>query len=323
MPFCSRCGKELPPRATFCMHCRTSITAPIPSRPPMPPPPVKPAHATRNILVVATLVLLIGISTIALSIPRPPVTPEIPTTPEIQESGTVSTGQPFILKFGIDGVPVKTVFDSAWFTTTHEYYEAESGFKFLVIQLTVQNMGSKEVLAFSSGDQWEVVTDRDYVYKAKYEPWLLGELNRIRPEEKKIGYVMFEIPQETNPIGVRYQKFLSISRDILLNLKGYSFPTRTVVAKEILIVESYNWPEGGTLTLRIKNQGPVTAAIDKIYIDGFLVSEEDKLVKPKSAVEVKCNDPAELSLKLWSAYTAKLVTMAGNTFESTVLYGFK
>ena len=261
-------------------------------------------------------VLLIGIVMIAFFAAGPPTPPAGTTALKVQEGGTVTIDQPFVLKFGTDDVPVKVVFDSAWFTTTHEDYEAESGYKLLVIQLTVQNIGTKEVDTFSFLDEWEVTVDKGYVYEAESKPYL-----DVRPEEKKTGYVIFEILEQTNPVEVSYQRFLSTSVAVTLNLKGYSFVTTTVAANEYLLVQSHDWPEGGALTLLIRNYGSVSATIDKVYIDGLLASDEDALIKPGSEVEIVCSNPSGLSLERLSAHKVKIVTMLGNTFEFTVYYG--
>ena len=261
-------------------------------------------------------VLLIGIVMIAFFTAGPPTPPVGTTLLQVQEGGTVSIGQPFILEYGTDDVPVRIVFDSAWFTTTHEIYEADSGYKLLVLQLTVQNIGSKEVDTFGFGDKWEVQVDKGYVYEAKSQPYL-----DVRPEEKKTGHVIFEILEQTSPVQVSYRQFLSTSVAATLNLTGYSFVTTTIAAKEYLLVESYDWPEGGALVLRIRNYGSVSATIDKVYIDGLLASDEDALIKPGSVVEIVCSNPSGLSLERLSMHNVKVVTMVGNTFESTVHYG--
>ncbi|MEM2107643.1 MAG: hypothetical protein QXV46_07540, partial [Candidatus Bathyarchaeia archaeon] len=253
---------------------------------------------------------------IALSVPRPQPTPGSLTIPQLQEGGKVTIRQPFILKFGTDDIPVKIVFDSAWLTTTHEYYEAESGYKFLIVQLTAQNIGKKEVVAFNWLDKWEVTVDKGYLYMSKSQPWMA----RLRPEEKKTEQIIFEILQETSPVEVKYYRFLSASQSVTLNLKGYDFPTKTVTAKESLTIWSYEWPKGGTLTIRIKNYGSVSATIDKVYIDELLAYDEDILVKPGASVEIRCINPAGLSLRSNNSYKVKIVTVVGNTFESTVYY---
>jgi len=62
MALCSKCGRELIPKATFCMHCGTSVT----SLSAMPPKPAKKSHVMRNVLVAAMLLLLIGSSALFL-----------------------------------------------------------------------------------------------------------------------------------------------------------------------------------------------------------------------------------------------------------------
>lgn len=54
---------------------------------------------------------------------------------------------------------------------------------------------------------WQVVTpDKGYVYEPKSKPYL-----DVRPEEKKTGYVIFEILEQTSPVEVSYRPFLSTS----------------------------------------------------------------------------------------------------------------
>jgi len=155
-------------------------------------------------------------------VPRPSVTPGVLTTPQIQEGGTVTIGQSSILRFGIDKIPIKVSFDSAGFTVAHKYHKAESGYKLLVLQLTVQNIGNKEVNTFSWLDKWEVIVDRGYVYEPISRPSL-----DVKPEEKKTEYVVFEILQDTTPVEVKYYRFLSLSPSLILNLRGFSFATET------------------------------------------------------------------------------------------------
>lgn len=90
MPFCSRCGREIPSGMKFCMHCGTSMTAPLPTPPTTPPQPPKPSHATRNIIAVVMLVLLIGAFAAALSVPRPETTTPQTTTPQMTGTSTPS-----------------------------------------------------------------------------------------------------------------------------------------------------------------------------------------------------------------------------------------
>lgn len=260
-------------------------------------------------------VLLIGIVAIALFTGQPSTPPTGTTAAQLQEGGTVSIGQPFIMKFGTDEVPVRVVFDAAWFTTTHEYSEAESGYKFVVIQLKAQNIGNKEVDTFGPLDKWEVTVDKGYLYQAKSSPYL-----DVRPEETKTGYVTFEILEQTYPTEVRYRQFLSSSPSIRLNLREYHLVTTTAAARESLYLDSYKWLENRTLILEVRNYGSVTAIVHRVYIDALLVSDQDFLTKPSSVVEIMCSTPLDLSLEPGSRHEVRIVTMVGNTFEFTVYY---
>ena len=102
MPFCSRCGKELPSDAKFCLECGASVAAPIPTAPAIT---AKPESKTgRNIVIAIALILVLlvigalGYGVYEASKP-PPATPS-PTpawTPEpTKPLGTLVDESPFI-----------------------------------------------------------------------------------------------------------------------------------------------------------------------------------------------------------------------------------
>jgi hypothetical protein len=243
LPFCSRCGRELLVNWEFCSHCGTSITAPLPIPTAVRIQAPKESHAARNILIVVAFVLMVLVLAAALSTPRQLTTPGMPSVPQLQEGGRVAIGQPFILRFGTDKVPVKVVFDSAKFTQSHEYLKADSGYTFLVLQLTLQNMGTKEVSTFSWLDNWEITVDKGYQYQARSKPSL-----NVRPEEKKTDYVVFEILQDTNPVEVKFYPFLSRTPDVILNFKGSVIEAG--LSQGLLSIESREMPSLTVVTQR-------------------------------------------------------------------------
>lgn len=53
MPFCTKCGKEVPPGATYCPSCGTPITVVAP--PPPPPAPIAYPYSLKNEGIAAVL----------------------------------------------------------------------------------------------------------------------------------------------------------------------------------------------------------------------------------------------------------------------------
>ncbi len=161
MPFCSRCGRELLPNSKFCMHCGTSINAPIPPPPAIPPSPAKPSHINRNIAIVVIFIIVVGIFAAASSGPRLETTTQtatpvlrtetpITTATPLPQGSIIRLGQPLILKEGYPEIPVEITFTAARFTTKYGYYEADKGYEFLVLEITSRNVGMKETDCFHS-----------------------------------------------------------------------------------------------------------------------------------------------------------------------------
>ena len=229
MQFCSRCGRELAKDAIFCPTCGASVAAPIPTPLSIPSPPIKVSHIKRNIVIVVMLVLLVGIAAAALSTPGPETGTQTTTTPLLQQGNIIRMGQPFILKEGTEKIPVEITFISAWFTTTHEHWEAEKGYKFLVLEIQAKNLGMKKTDCFSTM-RWEVTVDKGYIYERKFCNLFMAS---IRPEETKTGYVFFEILATTTPLEVRYySSYVGNDPTLVLDMRGETITTTTITASE-------------------------------------------------------------------------------------------
>jgi uncharacterized membrane protein len=189
----------------------------------MPSLPAKASHVRRNVAVIGIVILLVAILAASIS-SRPSGT----TSSEVQEGGTVTIGQTIIVKFGENEVPVRFIFNSASFNGTIGEFHAtpDSGYKFLVLDVSLRNVGNREVQTYMVGDKWEVTVDKGYVYQ---EFSSFGTVQTpsftLRPEEEKVGYIVFEILKDTTPLEVRYYKPSSNSPSMILNLRGYTYQT--------------------------------------------------------------------------------------------------
>jgi hypothetical protein len=194
----------------------------------MPSLPTKVSHVRRNVAVIGVAVIVIlMVAILAASISSGP---SGTTTSEVQEGGTVTIGQAIILKFGENEVPVRFIFNSASFNTTvGEYHsQADIGYKFLVVEVSAKNLGNREVETYIVGDKWEVTVDKGYVYQ-EWSGVIFGVVQTpsftLRPEEEKVGYIVFEILKDTTPLEVRYYRPSSNLPSLILNLQGYAFQT--------------------------------------------------------------------------------------------------
>jgi Domain of unknown function (DUF4352)/zinc-ribbon domain len=246
MPFCSKCGKEAPPNSTFCMHCGSPLTAPVPR--PTLSAPTRVSHIKRNMAVIGIIILMVVVLAAGMSSRLSPTT----TSSEVQEGGTVTIGQAIIVKFGENEVPVRFIFNSASFNTTIGRIPADSGYKFLIVEVSVKNVGDREVVTYVMGDKWEVTVDKGYVYE-EYATILLlwhNAMFTLRPEEEGAGYIVFEILNDTTPVEVNYYKPVAQSGfvwsygspSIILNLRGYAFETTTLAAQEHLTTFNITLP---------------------------------------------------------------------------------
>lgn len=169
------------------------------------------------------------------------------TTSTVQEGGTVTIGQPIIVNFESslteNEVPVAFVFTSASFNTTVGAYQSkpDSGYKFLVLQLSVKNVGDSQVEDYVVGDKWEITVDKGYTYGVWSDlvgvvqtPW-----TTLQPEDQTTGYIVFEILNDTTPLQVNYYKPVAQSGfvwsygspSIILNLQGYTIQQISAVQK--------------------------------------------------------------------------------------------
>ena len=178
------------------------------------------------------------------------------TSSEVQEGGTVTVGQAIIVKFGESAVPVRFVFNSASFNTTVGPYHSkpDRGYKFLVLEVSVKNVGDREVQTYIMGDKWEVTVDKGYVYgEVPFISFVVQNTAfTLRPEEEKNGYGVFEILNDTTPVEVNYYKPVAQSGfvwsygspSIMLNLRGYTFETMTLAAQDYLKMYPRNCFQG-------------------------------------------------------------------------------
>jgi len=250
MPVCPRCGKELPPNSTFCTYCGSQLVTPVPTHRPMPSLPTKVSHVRRNVAVIGvTVIIILMVAILVASISSGPS--GTTTSSEVQEGGTVTIGQAIIVKFGENEVPVRFIFNSASFNGTIGEFHAtpDSGYRFLVLDVSVRNVGNGEVQTYMVGDKWEVTVDKGYVYQ---EFFSFGTVQTpsftLRPEEEKVGYIVFEILKDATPLEVRYYKPSGNSPSIILNLRGYAFQTTTSAAQEYLRMYAHDWSRIGSLT---------------------------------------------------------------------------
>jgi len=258
MPFCSRCGRELLVNWEFCSHCGTSITAPLPIPTAVRIQAPKESHTARNILIGIVLVLLIVFSAAALSGPKsetgtqstqPPSKPEPQTTPvpptatpqktrppPLQLGSIIRIGESYTI-LGTEGVSVEVTFTRAYFTSETEWYRADKGYKLLILEIQVKNIGIKATECLGEVYYFEVTVDKGYIYKDDSQTI---RSTSLRPEETKIGYVMFQILEKTNPLEVR---FYDRDRDKLfvVDLRGETVPTKTAATYDPPNSDSYSW----------------------------------------------------------------------------------
>ncbi len=244
MSFCSRCGKNIPTNAKYCMHCSTTTSAPLPSKPITTSEPKKESHIKRNILIVVTLILVIGAFTAASSpsedekstentsstfeaTPQTtPTSPEIPQAtrlPLLELDRRVHVGESYIIE-GAEEIPVIITFNSVYYTGKKDWHRADEGYKFLVLDMQLKNVGMEETKCLPHyGYDWEVTVDKGYIYD---DEAVTIEYLSLRPEDVKTGYVIFEILKTTNPLEINCNYY---DGDIIftMDLRNQQITTKT------------------------------------------------------------------------------------------------
>jgi hypothetical protein len=220
----------------------------------MPSLPTKVSHVRRNVAVIGvTVIIILMITILGASISS---SPSGTTSSGVQEGGTVTIGQAIIVKFGENEVPVRFIFNSASLNTTCGYkgmHQADIGYKFLILEVSVKNIGDRQVETYDykgAGEiaRWEVAVDKGYLYQEVNFGDVQTPEFTLRPEEEKVGYIVFQILEDTTPLEVRYYSPPRNSPSIILNLRGYAFQTTTSAAQEYLRMCAHDWSRIGSLT---------------------------------------------------------------------------
>jgi len=221
----------------------------------MPSLPTKVSHVRRNVAVIGvTVIIILMVAILVASISSGPS--GTTTSSEVQEGGTVTIGQAIIVKFGENEVPVRFIFNSASLNTTCGYkgmHQADIGYRFLILKVSVKNVGDRQVETYDyrgAGEiaRWEVAVDKGYVYQEVNFGDVQTPEFTLRPEEEKVGYIVFEILEDTTPLEARYYSPPGNSPSIILNLRGYAFQTTTFAAQEYLRMYAHDWSIIGSLT---------------------------------------------------------------------------
>jgi len=89
--------------------------------------------------------------------------------------------------------------------------------------------------------------------------------------------------------------------------------------KEQLIIEAYSWPDGGALTLYVRNTGSSSVTIDKVYVGGSSGSiGSQSAIAPAGTTSVTVSGVGGVA---GTAYTIKIVTKTGGVFSFSCIYG--
>jgi hypothetical protein len=136
MPFCRRCGKQLPSDATFCSECGAAVTAPTPLQ--VVSPAIPESKIGRNIVVAVVLISLLLVVG-ALGYQAYEASKPSPTTE--RETTTISVSSSFV-----DESPY-IEYGSAWHSST-VYPKGMT----IHVSVRVQEGGPIDVLLMNSGD---------------------------------------------------------------------------------------------------------------------------------------------------------------------------
>lgn len=112
--------------------------------------------------------------------------------------GKIISRQPTLLEFKkpivVDDISI--TFDSVRFTNKINHHIADEGYKFVIINITAENIGLEENNFPFYFQDMEIKVNKGYVYT-----YYTGKvISPLRPEDTEIGYVVFEILNNTYPI---------------------------------------------------------------------------------------------------------------------------
>jgi len=226
------------------------------------------------------------------------------------------------MRIGSDEVPVEITFNGTWYERFAGYSQAESGYKYLALQLRTRNVGVKETFVFSPLSIWEVWVDKGYLYQAKFHPFS-GET--IRPEEVKSDVIAFEILESTTPLEVRYYDTClgsteSCSPTFVLTLHGITIP-----AREELTIESSSsyfcaFHKETVNLLNVTNSGLILVTIATVYYADQIVNANPTQIQPGETVSIPITIPSNIQAGFAQQYEIRVVTTSGNTFTSDCYY---
>jgi len=143
-----------------------------------------------------------------------------PGPPVITVKGQrVKINETFTVHCGLSGeakIPVQVTFLGVRYADKVEIYKADKGYKLLVVEVSIRNVGFKEARVFdrTSLRQWTVSVDKGYTYESKN---LFDLPEKVRPEEVKTGYVVFEILADTKAVEV-YARVYWADVDVILQV---------------------------------------------------------------------------------------------------------
>ena len=221
--YCAKCGDQLLPNAKFCATCGAPVSAL-----PVQVAPTAPAKRRPWFSIIAVVMIVLAflggasiaperiVTTTTTYESRVTVTRTIAVSPTAITTGVqrIGIGQTLNL-LGRDNVPVEVTFTKVRYDMKVGWDTADKGYKFVIVDVTVKNVGNKETAVFSflGSYGWTVKVDKGYVYKAESDTLP----SSLRAEDVKPGYVYFEILQDTTAIEM-YAKLSYPSIDLIVEL---------------------------------------------------------------------------------------------------------